>query len=232
MLSNLDLMALQAETLFRHDAAGRLVAVNEPGDLPAPRLFVGRTTAGNLWRFRHDLPPALVRDLARALAAAPPATDLREPPAAFDRLRDLLEAQAPVESVWMGPAWHFPESPMPAGDAVPLTSTEGLTLESRFAWLAAEVADVQPCLAVIRDGTVVSVCFSARTSPRAAEAGVETLAAHRGRGYATAAVAAWAAAVRAAGRVPLYSTSWDNRASQGVAARLGLVLYGADLHFS
>lgn len=232
MPSNLDLMALQAETLFRHDAAGRLVAVNEPGDLPAPRLFVGRTTEGNLWRFRRDLPPALVRDLERALAAEPQTADLREPPAAFDRLRDLLEAHAPAERVWMGPAWHFPEEPLPASDAVPLTTTDGLTLESPFAWLAAEVGDVQPCLAVIREGTVVSVCFSARTSPRAAEAGVETLEAQRGRGYAAAAVVAWAAAVRAAGRLPLYSTSWDNRASQGVATRLGLVLYGADLHFS
>jgi hypothetical protein len=37
--------------------------------------------------------------------------------------------------------------------------------------------------------------------------------------------------VRRENRIPLYSTSWDNAASRGVARRLGLVLYGADLSF-
>ena len=77
--------------------------------------------------------------------------------------------------------------------------------------------------------TIVAVCFSSRNGADAAEAGLETLAPFRGRGYAAAAVAAWAAAVRASGRLPLYSTGWDNLASQGVVRTLGLVPYGADL---
>ncbi len=60
-------------------------------------------------------------------------------------------------------------------------------------------------------------------------AGIETLEAYRGRGYATAVVAGWAYAIRATDRIPLYSTSWDNLASQAVAHRLGLVQYGTDL---
>src|SRR5215813_6348353 len=63
MVSHLEVMALQAATLYRQDGAGRLLTVNEPGDEPASRLFVGRTNEGNLWRFRSDLPPALVREL-------------------------------------------------------------------------------------------------------------------------------------------------------------------------
>ncbi|MDQ3856704.1 MAG: GNAT family N-acetyltransferase, partial [Chloroflexota bacterium] len=31
------------------------------------------------------------------------------------------------------------------------------------------------------------------------------------------------------GKVPLYSTSWDNSASQAVARKLGLVQYATDL---
>ncbi|HZS91689.1 MAG TPA: GNAT family N-acetyltransferase, partial [Chloroflexota bacterium] len=44
-----------------------------------------------------------------------------------------------------------------------------------------------------------------------------------------AVVAGWARAIRASGRIPLYSTSWDNHASQAVARKLGLVQYGTDL---
>jgi RimJ/RimL family protein N-acetyltransferase len=60
----------------------------------------------------------------------------------------------------------------------------------------------------------------------AAEAGVETLEAFRGRGLATAAVACWARAVQRSGRLALYSTSWDNAPSQAVARRLSARLYG------
>jgi predicted GNAT family acetyltransferase len=62
------------------------------------------------------------------------------------------------------------------------------------------------------------------------EGGVETLPSHRGRGLAAEVVAAWAAAVRADGRIPLYSTSFGNRASQAVARKPGLIRYGTDLH--
>jgi hypothetical protein len=63
------------------------------------------------------------------------------------------------------------------------------------------------------------------------EAGVETAAASR-RGHAPAVVAAWAAAVRALGAEPLYSTSWQNSASRAVARKLGLVPCGRDLHIT
>ena len=87
-------------------------------------------------------------------------------------------------------------------------------------------------MAMVVEGASVSVCFSARSSRDAAEAGVETLPEHRSRRYAGAVTAAWAAQVRHQGRIPLYSTSWPNHASRRVAARLGLIQYATDFHIT
>ncbi|HSW09346.1 MAG TPA: hypothetical protein VLK32_00365 [Bacillota bacterium] len=113
---------------------GRRWFVHEPaGGSPASRLFLGRTPAGNLWRFRADLP-----------------------------------------------AW-------------------------------------QPFFGLVEEGRAVSICSSVRITPAAHEAVVETLPSFPGRGYAQDVVAGWASAVQATGALPLYSTSWENVASQAVA---------------
>jgi hypothetical protein len=44
--------------------------------------------------------------------------------------------------------------------------------------------------------------------------------------------AAWAAAIRASGRTPLYGTSWTNTASLEVARKLGLVVFASDWSLS
>jgi predicted GNAT family acetyltransferase len=54
----------------------------------------------------------------------------------------------------------------------------------------------------------------------------------RRRGYAAQVVTAWAATVRDIGRVPLYSTPWQNEASLAVAHRLSLLKFGSDLHLT
>jgi predicted GNAT family acetyltransferase len=61
-----------------------------------------------------------------------------------------------------------------------------------------------------------------------AEAGVYTVESYRGRGYAAETVRGWAAAIRAMGRLPLYSTSWANTASPAVARKLRAVQYAVD----
>lgn len=71
---------------------------------------------------------------------------------------------------------------------------------------------------------------TARMTPHAHEAGVETHPEFRGRAHAARAVRAWARAVRELDRIPLYSTSWENKASRALAARLGLLRYEPDLH--
>lgn len=230
MPSDMDFIELHAITLFRHNASGRMLCLNEADpDRPAPRLFLGRTTAGNIWRFRYDLPDPLIRDLERLLRTEPIATDLSQLPSVLADLIDALNTHAPVQSTWMGPAWRFPDEIEPPEGVVAVTSSNVDLLRRPYPYTAAHLEDLQPCTVVIAGGEAVSVCFSSRTSPGAAEAGVNTVEAFRGRGYARAVVAAWATVVRGMNRVPLYSTSWDNLASQVVARKLALVLYGADL---
>jgi predicted GNAT family acetyltransferase len=78
-------------------------------------------------------------------------------------------------------------------------------------------------MAYLCDERPVSICFSARVSESAAEAGVETAAEFRGRGLAGLVTSDWAAAIRSSGRTPIYSTSWNNSASLAVARKLGLI---------
>ena len=94
-----------------------------------------------------------------------------------------------------------------------------------------EVRDFEarrPIYAVVEDGVAVAICFSSRDFGPGTPAGVFTVDAHRGRGHARRVAAAWAAEVARLGSIPLYGTTWDNAASQAIAARLGAVMLGSD----
>ena len=231
MISDRALMLLHVGALYRHDARNRLVAVNEPGDRQEPpRLFFGRTREGHLWRFRHDLAEPIVDELAALLRAEPVTPDLSQPPRCLSVLQAALARDTPLSGTWSGPAWRFPEElPGFAHDVIQITPEHDELVRSNFPILADDLPWRQPCLAIVEDGQLASLCYSSRNTPAAAEAGADTIKAFRGRGYASAVVAAWAHAVRRDGRIPLYSTSWDNLASRAVARKLNLVLYGADL---
>ncbi len=225
-------MRMHVDALFTHDARGRMLRVNEPGGKPAPRFFLGRTAHGNVWRFRHDLDEGLVRQLESLCRAEPPGDEFLPPPHGTGPYRELLDQASPVEAAWAGPAFCFPPDAGTASGAVLVTEQFADLLRPHLQAWTGGVLTRQPMLAVLHDGQAVALCASVRVTAAAHEAGVETAPAFRRRGYAARAVRAWAAAVRELGRVPLYSTSWDNAASRAVAGRLGLRRFGADLHIT
>ena len=230
MLTDLELMEIQVKTLFTHDEHGQLRYVNEPNGARAPRFFWGRTKEGSIWHFRSDLPKELASELKALCLSEPVATNLRENPAHLAACTDILRAHAEIVRIWAGPAYRFPDRiGWPTGVTSITKQNAGLLRDFFIDW-APEIEGGQPCIAVVDDGRAVSVCCSVRISPQAHEAGVETAERYRGRGYAPVVVAGWATAVRGLGRIPLYSTSWENAASQRVASKLGLILYGSDLH--
>jgi RimJ/RimL family protein N-acetyltransferase len=228
-------MLLQIQALFVHDSEGRLRYIREPGydeaePETAPRFFMGRTQTGNVWRFRHDLPEELVRSLELLCSAEPVAIDLAVPPQNAAAIREVLDAHRPIQKEERGPAFWIPAG-IPAPPHVQIISAANAhLLEAHFPWaLASQTWDQNgPLAAAVVAGSAVSLCFCSRITDRAAEAGVETTPAFRGQGSGSAAVAGWAAAVRERGLLPLYSTTWENAASQGIARRLGMVCYGED----
>lgn len=211
--------ALHLATLYETNASGRLTTTREPAKQPAPKFVLVRSSTASVWGIRADIPDALAKELAALVRAEPLLADLHDLSAHVDRYRALGTTE------WFGPAFEFPESVAPASDIVRVDDERALNAKFR-GWLPGEIAaGCAPVMSIVVDGHPVSIYFCARRSDLAAEAGVETAAAYRGRGYAGRVTSAWALAMRASGRIPLYSTSWTNTASLGVASKLGLVAY-------
>lgn len=231
MPSDLDIMERHVQALFTHDDGGRLCLVNEPDGAEAPRFFLGRTAEGNIRRFRFDLPQNFVEQL-EALCLEEPATgDLRQEPAHFSEYLRLFETHSPVQKISMGPAYIFPDKIKRQPRKAVIVTSENLDVLS--AGLEEWIPDVpyrRPFLAILHEGRAVSVCCSVRITSESHEAGVETLEAFRGNGLAADVTVQWANEVRKMGAMPLYSTSWENAASQSVAKKMGLVQYGTDFH--
>ncbi len=230
--TDIELMKIQVEVLFTQDENGCLQRINEPtGDVkPAPRFFFGYTNEGSICKFRHDLPDTVVAQLKEVAAAEPLPVNSQKIPKNHRQFEDILQNHSPIERVWMGPAYRFPEHIIPPTNVIRLSHEEAGLLKGDLADIRPELNSPHPCLAIIENSQVVSICRSVRASARAHEAGVQTLTSYRRRGHATSVVIAWALAVRALNLIPLYSTSWDNVASQGVVRCLGLVQYGVDYH--
>lgn len=230
-MGDLDLMQIRADTNFTYDGPGRMLrtrASREDQRGPAPRLFLGRTKDGYVVRFGATMPDALAERLEVIIDRQPPVEDLYALPPVLAEARKVLAQHVAITKEEAGPAYRFPEVIKRSEQVVQVTEENRELARGTYPWLYEELADWGPCFAVVQKGRVVSVCFSSRISADAAEAGVDTLPEFQKRGYASAATAAWGAAIRESGRIPLYSTSWENVASQGIARRVGLIMFGAD----
>jgi len=214
--SERELMEIHADVLFRHDGAGRMLDVNEPPYDEAPRLFLGAAKAGKVRRDQHGLGGRVVQELTDA------GTELAG-------LIRVLARDRAVKCVDFGPTFLFPDVRHRNTKAIQINESNSHVLKPHFPYTFEELAEKQPCFAIVQDGAAVCVCRSARQTGSAAEASMDTLEPFRGRGYAVEVAEAWAAAVQRQGRIALYSTAWDNFASQAVARKLQLIQYGTEI---
>jgi len=231
-MTPLEWMQRHVDALYVHDDRGRIVGVNQWNGGVAPRFFLGRTSAGHLWRFRSDVDAELVEALSARARAEPVLDDVSALPKHRYDYERLLALRAPIERHWSGPAYRLPRGVAPSRAPRMLGVADGGLLRDGLDAWQEDLAHRQPVLAAIVEGRAVAVCASVRISAAAHAAGVETLPAFRRRGHAVDVVAGWAQVVHASGAGALYSTSWDNLASQRVAARLGGSRFGVDFHLT
>jgi len=195
-----------------------------------PRFFLGRTADGNHWRIRRDVPGHVA--LALEQRARHEAAGFRPEPESgeFEPYLGLLSADAPVEHVWSGPVYRFPEEIPETATAVRVTAENASVLIPYLEEWLPDVESGVPMAAYLVEGRAVSLCCTACSTEHAHEAGVETHPRFRRQGFAARVVPAWATFVRGEGAVPLYSTSWENGASRALAASAGLIQYGSTAH--
>ncbi len=193
---------LTLRTRFVFDEDGRIVSTREPGPGRGPAFILVRGAESCAWAIHRDVAPEIAEELESLAREEPPISDLRTPPVHVERYVALVGGE-----LGSGPAFTFPEEITQLGETEIVD--ELWQLESHFtSWTADEVPDASPIVAVFEGAHAVSVCFCATRA------------------------AAWALAMRASGRTPLYSTSWSNDASRAVARKLGLIPYATTWNLS
>ena len=239
-----ELLELQADTLFGHDAAGRIVFEDEPGHRPAPRLYLARGIGGAVLRLRHDVSDETARELRQFAAGEPPLTDASGDPIYLADYRRLLSREAPISQDEPGLVWELRAAAgPPPPTCVPSDSPEGDALIARLhaegmppAMIALGFVDTgefwSPWCVALQSDEIVSIAFASRIGLRAAEVGVATVPEFRGHGFAAAATSAWAGHPQLRGRPLFYSTSRTNRSSQRVVQRLALRFIGTSLRIT
>ena len=225
MLSDIELMKHHMNVLFKHDAENRMSVVNEPPYEAAPRFFLGVTKYGSEVSFSYSLALRIVEKLEEIIGTIPSAN--------LGEVIEVLSMDRPVTKLWIGPAYVFPDvRKMTCTTAIKVTDKNKEILKPHFPHTFENFEYKQPCFVIVEDNIPVSICCSARQTSKADEASVSTHEHYRGRAYGVNVASAWAAEVQKQGRIALYSTSWDNFASQSLARKLQLVQYGTDIHMS
>ena len=167
---------LHLQTLFLVDDDGRISGARKPEPSRGPLFSLIRGKASCDWAVRGDVPQDLADELEGLAREEPPASDFRYAPVHAERYMSLV-----IGRVDSGPAFMFPEAIAQPRGTVFIEDIQ--LLEHYFpGWKASEIPKRTPIVALVEEGHVVSVCFCARRFNAAAEAGLETAMAFRGRG--------------------------------------------------
>ncbi|WP_055666656.1 GNAT family N-acetyltransferase [Desnuesiella massiliensis] len=226
MLNSTELMRMHIESLFTLNDDLRLLNINEPWDTtkPAPRFVMGRTIKGEtIYYFRHDVSENIISKVSELCLKEPIAQNANERPKYFEQYLECFQSRSYTEEI----CFYVPDSGEKIRDCILLDSKNVSTFTSDgFEWLKEEFLFSLPCAAFVHAGQAVSICRSVRISHKAHEAGIETMEAFWGNGYAYDVLFKWAQEVRQLGCEPLYSTLSDNFRSLRIAQKANLFCFG------
>jgi GNAT superfamily N-acetyltransferase len=207
------------ETKFRADERRRL-----KGD--APHLYIFRTPELVICRCHADLADEIATTVEEL--SVRPRDRPREWAREYAHYLEALSSVGPLLSMRAGQLYSFPDLLAFEGTCITIVESNADLLRGGLDEWLPDVAVGLPMTAIVADGRAVSICTSVIAAKTVHEAGVETLPDYRRRGFGVQTVASWARAVQASGATPFYATTFDNVASQRLAARLGLSLVGAE----
>lgn len=226
------LLRIEMDTIWAHDARGRMTHVLGDPARPAPLLAVG--TSGGAWLVdvRHDIDDSVATAIEAYVRALSPSPERRLPAEAIARCGAMLDPTPGALTFESGVGYVLPDDLAFDSGAAIVTSASSEQERTALAappeanWPDDEWADLLagrlgPFAIALEGSRVISICHCARLTDVAAEAGVWTHPDHRGRRHAAAVTAAWASLLQPSIPYRFYSTSERNAASQHVAARLG-----------
>ncbi len=219
IVPNDSILVQLVETMFAADDRGRL-----KGD--APHLYILRTPELVICRCHADLADEIATTVEE-LSVRPRGLP-REWAREYADYLGALSSVGPLMSMRAGQLYRFPDLLALEGTYISIVESHTDLLRGGLDEWLPDVAVGLPMVAMVADGRAVSICTSVIASMTVHSAGVETLPDYRRRGLGVQAVAGWARTVQASGPTPFYGTTFDNVASQRLAARLGLSLVGAE----
>lgn len=225
---------LQLSTLFVLNEAGRIVSVREPNGSKGPLFVLVRGENSSAFACRVDVPEDVATAMAELVSGEPTHHHAERPKHAEAYMAlcvGVTGARLPLGSS-LALAFASPEAPVGSRAAVDhacVLIEDTLPLRRHFPeWTEIDLTERGPVVGLREGSDAVSICYCARRTEFAAEAGVESAPAFRDRGFGTRAVAEWRRVVRTSGRVALYSAFADNLASLRIAEKLGFLRYATD----
>jgi hypothetical protein len=239
-MNDLDLTRTQLGSAFIFDAAGDIVAHNDPGRTAVDfQILLSGCGNGNVGFFAVGLDDARRGEIARLFALEPPLAAFGQHPVHLATYANILSGSSDAPKVGIGLNWLLPHNVRPPAVAPIVMSgtAQGDALLERFrrdgvppALAALGFTDIKefwpPWCAIFAGDEIAALGFSARLGDSAADLGLVTVPDFRGRGLGASAAAAWSAHPALAQRTLFYSTQLTNLSSQRVTARLGLRFIG------
>lgn len=212
---------MHIDVIYQQTKQGKLTVINEPPFEQAPLVFLGVMTNGIIQKYSQQVDDLFQKRIKNTIQGQK--DDL------LVGLINQISDRVGLHEFTMGPTYVFPKIAEKTTETLLITEQNKELLKEDFRFIYVDYEAKKPCTVILKDKKVVSLCCSARQSNEAAEASVYTTKEYRSKGYGAIVTKAWAHEVQQQGKVALYSTTWDNFASQGVARTLGLKQYGVGI---